>query len=159
MIFRNGFKEYALSGGIYGVLMGICFGIMHKSVITGVICGVLCGGLFAFFIYLFCRYQEKKFDIKREEISKERKIFCDGGATLNGVGGWLFFTTQGLEFYPHKINFSRKEIFIPLHSIKIKGSSLNNIVIQKGDDDVYIFRVSHRKEWKEEIEVRIGYER
>ena len=159
MIFKNGFKEYALSGGIFGLFMGIYFGIIYRSVIIGVITGTLCGVLFGLFIFLFCRHQEKKFDIKRNEISKERTIFCDGGATLNGVGGWLFFTTQGLEFYPHKINFSQKEIFIPLHSIKVKGSSLNNIVIQNGDDDVYIFRVSHRKEWKEEIEVRIGYER
>ncbi len=156
MIYKNGFKEYALSGGIYGLLMGICFGIMHRSVITGVITGVLCGGLFAFFIFLFCSHQEKKFDKKREEISKERTIFCDGGATLNGVGGWLFFTTQGLEFYPHKVNFSRTEIIIPLQAIKGVKSIKNQIVVEGADNASFAIIVSHNKEWQTQIESKIG---
>ena len=149
MIFKNGFKDYALIGGIFGLSMGIYFAITYESIITGIITGALCGVLFGFCMMLFVRSQEKKFDIKRKEISRERRIFCDGGATLNGNGGWLFFTTQGLEFYPHKLNFSSKEVFIPFQAIKIKSSSLNNIVIENGDGNAYIFRVSHRKEWIE----------
>ena len=152
MIFRNGFKEYALMGIFYGLSMGIFFGVTSENAIGGIISGVICGILFAFFMYLFIHKQEKKFDIKREEISKERKIFCDGGATLNGVGVWLFFTTQWLEFYPHKVNFSRKEIMIPLIEIKIIGSASNCLTIQNGKGDVFIFRVSHRKEWAEVIQ-------
>ena len=159
MVYRNGFKEYALSGGIYGLLMGICFGLMHRSVITGVITGVLCGALFAFFIFLFCRHQEKKFDKKREEIAKERTIFCDGGATLNGNGGWLFFTTQGLEFYPHKVNISTDVIIVPLQSIKGVKTVKNQIAIMGADGSSFAIVVSHNKEWKKEIESRIGYER
>ena len=71
MIFRNGFKEYALMGIIYGLSMGIFFGVTSKNAIGGIISGVICGILFAFFMYLFIHKQEKKFDIKREEISKE----------------------------------------------------------------------------------------
>lgn len=152
MIFKNGFKEYALSGGIFGVFMGIYFGIIYRSIITGVITGALCGVLFGLFIFLFCRHQEKKFDIKRDEISKERKIFCDGGATLNGVGGWLFFTTQGLEFYPHKINFTQKVVIIPFCEVKLLSSATNCITIKNSNNDVFIYRVSHRKEWTEVIQ-------
>ena len=53
MIFRNGFKEYALMGIIYGLSMGIFFGVTSKNAIGGIITGVICGILFAFFMYLF----------------------------------------------------------------------------------------------------------
>ena len=118
MTYKNGIKEYMLTGVIFGVPMGILFGLMHLSLLLGVITGFLCGFLFALLIFLFVKYQEKKFDKKRAEIAKERKIFCDGAATINGNGGWLFFTEKGLEFYPHKINTSTKEIVIPINTIK-----------------------------------------
>ena len=74
MTYKNGIKEYALTGVMFGVPMGILFGLMHLSLLLGVITGFLCGFLFAFLIFLFVKYQEKKFDKKRTEIAKERKL-------------------------------------------------------------------------------------
>ena len=122
MTYKNGIKEYALTGVMFGVPMGILFGLMHLSLLLGVITGFLCGFLFAFLIFLFVKYQEKKFDKKRTEIAKERKIICDGGATINGNGGWMFFTENGIEFYPHKINISTKEIL----TLNVLGDYPNN---------------------------------
>ena len=41
---------------------------------------------------------------------------------------------------------------IPLIEIKIIGSASNCLTIQNGKGDVFIFRVSHRKEWAEVIQ-------
>ncbi len=151
MIYRNGIKEYGLMGVLFGIPMGAMFGLKYLSLLTGIISGVLCGFLFAFLMFLFVKYQEKKFDKKREQIAKERKIICDGGATLNGNGGWMFFTEQGLEFYPHKINLSTKEIMIPMQSIASVKTYRNQILVSTNGQVVTIV-VSHNKEWKKQID-------
>ena len=106
MTYRNGIKEYFSTGILFGIPMGLFFGLVHLNLIVGLIGGIMSGALFAFLIFLFCKVMEKKFIKKHEEISRERKIICDGGATYEGLGGWLFFTENALEFYPHKINYS-----------------------------------------------------
>ena len=151
MTYKNGFKEYALAGLIFGIPMGLLFGLRYQNLLVGLISGALCGVLFALLIFLFVKFQEKKFDKKREEIASERKIICDGGATLNGNGGWLFFTESGIEFYPHKFNFSTKELLIPASSIESVKTSGNQLVICSGGKEIQII-VSHNKEWKRQIE-------
>lgn len=151
MIYRNGIKEYGLMGVLFGIPMGAMFGLKYLSLLTGIISGILCGFLFAFLMFLFVKYQEKKFDKKREQIAKERKIICDGGATVNGNGGWMFFTEQGLEFYPHKINLSTKEIMIPMQSIASVKTYKNQILVSTNGQVVGIV-VSHNKEWKKQID-------
>ncbi len=155
MIYRNGIKEYGLMGVLFGIPMGAMFGLKYLSLLTGIISGVLCGFLFAFLMFLFVKYQEKKFDKKREQIAKERKIICDGGATVNGNGGWMFFTEQGLEFYPHKINLSTKEIVIPMHTIASVKTYRNQILVSTNGQVVAIV-VSHNKEWKKQIDDAIA---
>ena len=155
MTYKNGIKEYALTGVMFGVPMGILFGLMQLSLLLGVITGFLCGFLFAFLIFLFVKYQEKKFDKKRTEIAKERKIICDGGATINGNGGWMFFTEDGIEFYPHKINISTKEIIIPTSMIEAVNTHKNQIVVRTSNNSIVAIVVSHNKEWKKQIEATI----
>lgn len=151
MTYKNGVKEYVLTGLLFGIPMGILFGLMHLSLSLGIIAGFLCGFLFTFLIFLFVKYQEKIFDKKRTEIAKERKIICDGGATIDGNGGWLFFTENGIEFYPHKINISTKEIVIPTNTIESVTTNKNQILIGSNGQTVAIV-VSHNKEWKKQIE-------
>ena len=151
MTYKNGIKEYALTGVMFGVPMGILFGLMHLSLLLGIITGFLCGFLFTLLIFLFIKYQEKKFDKKRTEIAKERKIICDGGATINGNGGWMFFTENGIEFYPHKINISTKEIVIPMNTIESVKTNKNQILVHANGKTIAIV-VSHNKEWKKQIE-------
>ena len=151
MTYKNGIKEYALTGVMFGGPMGILFGLMHLSLILGIITGFLSGFLFTLLIFLFIKYQEKKFDKKRTEIAKERKIICDGGATINGNGGWMFFTEYGIEFYPHKINISTEEIVIPINTIDSVKTNKNKILVSTNGKTIAIV-VSHNKEWKKQIE-------
>ena len=151
MTYKNGIKEYALAGVMFGVPMGFLFGFMHRSLLFGIIAGFFCGFLFTLLIFLFMKYQEKKFDKKRTEIARERKIICDGVATINGNGGWMFFTENGIEFYPHKINISTKEIVIPMNTIESVKTNKNQILVQANGKTIAIL-VSHNNEWKKQIE-------
>ena len=156
MIYKNGIKEYSLTTVLFGVPMGILFGLSKLSFIVGVISGVLSGLLFTLLMFLFIKIQEKKFDKKRIEIAKERKIICDGGATINGNGGWMFLTENGIEFYPHKINISTEEIKIPTNIIEAVKTHKNQIVVSTANKSTVAIVVSHNKEWKKQIEATIG---
>ncbi len=151
MTYKNGKKEYILMGVLFGVPMGAFFGIMYLDVVLGIICGVLSGFLYALLIFLFVKFQEKKYDKKRIEIANMRRIICDGGATVNGNGGWMFLTECGIEFYPHKINFSTNNIMIPLNIIVSVQTKRNQLVINTTDYTVSIV-VTHNNEWKKHIE-------
>ena len=155
MTYKNGIKEYSLTALCFGVPMGILFGLRYLSFTVGAITGVLSGLLFALAIFIFVKIQEKKFDKKRAEIAKERKIICDGGATINGNGGWMFFTENGIEFYPHKINFSTKEIKIPMNMIGAVKAQKNQLVVSVVNKSAVSIVVSHNKEWKKQIEKMI----
>lgn len=151
MTYKNGIKEYVMTGVLFGAPMGLLFGLMYFDFILGIISGVVCGILFAFLIFLFVKFQEKQFAKKRAEMEKERRIICDGGATLDGNGGWMFFTDIGLEFYPHKMNLSTKEVIIPASAIDGVRTAKNQLIISTDGKDVAIV-VSHNKEWKKQIE-------
>lgn len=151
MRYRNGIKEYLLMALIYGIPMGLLF-VLKSNILTGTIMGVLSGMLFAFIIFLFIKFQEKKFDKKRVEIAKERRIICDGAATIQGTGGWLFLTELGIEFYPHKINVSREELKIPINMIRSVTTNKNQIIIYTTPNFMYTINVSHNKEWKKQID-------
>lgn len=94
--------------------------------------------------------------IKCVEIAKERRIFCDGSAAVKGAGGCLFFTENGLEFYPHKVNDTQNKLFIPRHMIKTVGMKGNQIVIDTTEDLKIAILVSQNKRWKKEIESAIN---
>jgi hypothetical protein len=132
--------------------MGIIFGLWQKSVLVGIISGAMCGILYGVIMFLFVKSQEKKFDKMREQIASERKIICDGGATLHGNGGWLFLTEFGLEFYPHKVNFSRQEMRISLKSINAASVLGKSILISvKEYTNAITIIVTHNKEWQKQI--------
>ena len=152
MTYKNGIREYLLLAVCYGVPMGIIFGLWQKSVLVGIISGAMCGILYGVIMFLFVKSQEKKFDKMREQIASERKIICDGGATLHGNGGWLLLTEYGLEFYPHKVNFSRQEMRIPLKSINAASVLGKSILISvKESTNAITIIVTHNKEWQKQI--------
>ena len=155
MTYKNGIKEYSLTTVLFGVPMGIIFGLSKLSFLVGAVSGILSGLLFTLLIFLFVKIQEKKFDKKRVEIAKQRKIICDGGATIQGNGGWMFLTEDGLEFYPHKINISTEEIKIPTSTIEAVKIHKNQIVLSIADHSTVAIVVSHNKEWKQQIEAAL----
>ena len=152
MIFKNRFKDYLLTGVIFGVGMGMLQCIRYQSIIMGIISALILGFTFSLFIFLFSKLLEKKYDKMRDEISKDREIICDGAATLRGNGGWIFFTDIGFEFYPHKINFSRKQIIIPEETVISVDASGRALIIRTEKNEVYKFFVAQSKSWKRLID-------
>lgn len=152
MVYRNGIKEYLLTTVLFGGIMGIFIGLIRLNVLLGVIMGVLSGCLFSFLMFLFVKVVEKKFDKMRVEIAEERKIFCDGGATIQGVGGWMFLTENGVEFYPHKINYTQDKLFIPLKEIQTVETKGNQILIRTVNNLQFAIVVAKNNQWKKEIE-------
>lgn len=157
MTYKNGIKEYTMTTLIFGFPMGFVFARTYQSALLGVISGLLCGCLFTLLLFLFIKIQEKKYDKKRFEIAKERKIICDGAATVQGNGGWMFFTEYGLEFYPHKINISQKDLMIPINLIKSVKTNKNQLVVKTTEHSTIAIVVSHNKEWAEQIKQYIKY--
>lgn len=151
MVYKNGIKEYFMTTVLFGIPMGILQGLVHRSALLGVIAGIFCGFSFSLLLFLFVKIQEKKYDKKRLEIAKEREIVCDGGATVQGNGGWLFLTDYGLEFYPHKINISQKNLMIPKSAIKFVKTNKNRLVVDTIENTTIEFVVSHNKEWLEQM--------
>lgn len=151
MSYKNGIKEYTMTTLLFGGPMGILFGLMRQSALLGIISGIFAGCLFTLIIFLFVKVQEKKFDKKRLEIAKERNIVCDGGATFQGNGGWMFFTEYGLEFYPHQINISRKNLMIPINTISSVKTDKNRLIVETIENLAFAIVVSHNKEWVEQI--------
>ncbi len=152
MIYRNGIKEYSLSFLIFGGCMGIFFGIVSRSIPIGLLCGLFSGLLFALLMWAITKLLEIKFNKKRKEIAKKREIICDGGATIQGSGGWMYLSKQGLEFYPHKINISTEPILIPITNILGADVQKNKLVIATSGNRNIIAVVAHAKEWKMHID-------
>ncbi|MBQ2881272.1 MAG: hypothetical protein IJE40_03295 [Clostridia bacterium] len=157
MTFKNGAKGYIITGVLYGIPMGLIFGIMSLNVIVGIVSGILAGTLFAFLIFLFSKFMENKFAKMRAEIAANRKVICDGAATVNGNGGWLFLTEHGLEFYPHKINVSTKEMRIPFSMIQSVDANKNLLIVTLKDGQKIKMIVIKNTEWKKQIEAVMTY--
>ena len=156
MIYKNGIQEYTLIGVIFGGLMGIFLGLSHQSLWYGILGGLASGVLFALLMLLFIKAMEKKFDAKREEIAKERHIHCDGAATVAGNGGWMFLTENELEFYPHKINCSRRELHLPLSSLRSVSVRGNTLQIAISDGTTCSVVVSQSKDWERQLNAVIA---
>ena len=147
MIYKNGLKEYTFSTLGFGTPMGLLYGVIYRSALIGVFSGIFCGLLFTVLIFLFVKAHEKKYSKMRFEISKERTVICDGGATVKGNGGWMFFTEQGLEFYPHKVNLSQEKMFIPTSTIASIKAEKNKLIVNTTENLKFAIVVSHNKDW------------
>jgi hypothetical protein len=151
MIYRNGWREFFILAVSFGAPMSVFF-IIQYGFVAGAIGGVSAGLLFGGAMTLFTRGTEKKFAKMRAEIAADRRIICDGGATWQGIGGWMFFTAAGLEFYPHKFNHARKEFAIPLAQLSEVRLKRNLLVIVLKDGTGLEVVVSKSKEWKKQID-------
>ncbi len=154
MIYRNTYKNYLLSALIFGIPMGVIFGLLRQSLWVGLLFACLCGGLFALLLGLFSKILSKKFDKHRQKLSEQRPIFCDGPANFGSIGGWLFFTSYGLEFYPHKVNFSQNVTALPLSGFASVTLHRKLLRIQI-ENTAYDFAVAHSKEWLAQIQSRL----
>lgn len=63
----------------------------------------------------------------------------------------MFFTEYGLEFYPHKINISRKNLMMPINSIISVKTNKKQLIVETIENLTFAIVVSHNKEWVEQI--------
>ena len=109
-------KMKVLSTVLFGVPMGLLVAIFTAFQSGGILFGVAFGAgtglfaglLFTFAISIFSTVQAQKFLSARIEITEKHAVMYDGEANniidKKAVGGWLFLTSDGLLFKPHKFN-------------------------------------------------------
>ena len=154
MVYRNGWKEFFITAIGFGAPMSLFF-IIQYGFALGLAGGVLAGLLFGGAMTLVTRGTEKRFAKLRTEIVSDRRVICDGGATWQGLGGWMFLTEAGLEFYPHKFNHGKQNFAIPteeLVSVRVKRNIVT-VALTNGSEVSAV--VSHAKEWEAQIKAVI----
>lgn len=155
MVYKSGFKNCLMTVIIFGVLYGLFMGLFAKNVIMGIVLGVVCGFFFALGLSIFSKRIEKKSKNLRMEISKVRKIICEGPANqkkgANAIGGWLFLSEDAIEFYPHKMNFGGQNIPILLDDVMKIETKSNYLKIYTKTNDLYTFVVNKAKLWESSI--------
>lgn len=148
--------KMVIEKGTQGILLGILFGL-----IVGVICGIASAILFGILIGIFGAKQAKKFEPVKESLSLSYTIFYEGGANhfvgKEGVGGWLFLTSQGLYFQSHSFNLQNHELWIHYENIKSVGTYKNlgflhnGLCIEDNNGNIEKFVVNDAKKWEEEM--------
>ena len=155
MVYKNGIKEWAIMCCGYGLVFGVLMGLFWGDMTTGIITGVLSGVLFTVCMAIFSKHIEKKAEHLRAEISKARKIICEGPANhkkgVNAIGGWLFLSEDAIEFYPHKMNIGGQNIPILLDDISDVETKLNQLKIHTKTNETFIFVVNKANLWKQSI--------
>ena len=159
MVYKNGFKEYAIiccaGGGAYGLIMGIFF----EDLMLGLLCGVLFGVIFTLILWIFSSHLEKKSQYIRSEIGKTTHIICEGPANrqrgANAIGGWMFLTDYALDFFPHKINIGGRSIPIYIDDIAGVEVKSNKLIIRTKAYETYIFVVNKANLWKQSLDARM----
>lgn len=125
VIKPNFIKLWLISIVSFGLILALPSVIIEFYL--GIICGLVCGVLFAGLMHIAMIILQRKFSILSSEISETKTIIVEGGATLDGVGGWLFITNEGVEFHNHKINFGKKSFAVThanIQSIEKDGRCL-----------------------------------
>ena len=156
MIFKPKFSHlfflslglYMIGGELFGILYGLSISNMTYGALFGLYWGIACGVAFPIVMQLISFLLEIKYRKLRKAIAADRRLICDGSATLNGNGGWLYFTEQGLEFYPHKINLSTDKVILPLHLIESVETTKNILIVKLAADLSYPFVVAQNNDWK-----------
>ena len=162
-------KTFVLTALTYGVPLGIFFALQaliqlrnpELSIIIGIVLGALSGSLFAFLTRLFTKRQSQKFDEDRKKILKKNRIVYEASANrVKGkttMGGWLFLTTNGLSFKPHKYNLDIHELWISHKDIasitvhKSLGFLKNGLIIEQKNGDKNRLLVNQPDVWIEKI--------
>ena len=137
-----------LGGVCFGIIMGIMYVLQMGAlgILLGIGSGLMWGGLFGLVMQLLVSGLHKKFAAKRAEISAFRRIIIEGGANLNGNGGWLFVTSDGVEYYTHKMNFSNQTLKFSNYEIQSISKEGGKLVIV-ANNTKYKFVVDYVDTW------------
>lgn len=157
---KNFLKVFFTAGVPFGTIIGLGFAIFN-GIYSGIVSGVISGLLFGLGISAFIQIQAEKFKKIKSEVTNGKKVIMDGGANhfkgAEGVGGWLYLTSEEIIFKSHAFNVQKHETVIPLDRIvEVKTVStlgfipnglqivINNGIIEK-------FVVNTRKVWVKKI--------
>ena len=163
-------------GAVFGTVFGAIYLIIHiteslvggfdlsrfiLAILMGIGKGLVLGGAFCLVLFLFCVFLAKKFKKVKEELSKERDILFDGPSNhfvgSEGVGGWLFLSSDTLCFRSHAFNFNRHTMEIPLSEItsvercRIHGLANTGILVHTVGGNEERFVVDPPAEWVEKL--------
>ena len=96
---------------------------------------------------------EKKSKPLRAEISKTRKIVCEGPASYTKADGWMFLSEVAIEFYEEKADASKELVILLGSIIEVEGKRTRLII--KTQEASYRFFVYKAKKWKKAIEAAL----
>ena len=130
MVYKTQIKGYVIIGIVSGGTFGLVMGILRQNLIAGFSGGIIFGLLYSLYIAFASKRQAKKFDTKREEIKRSKKLYSDGPATFANNGGWLFLTEDALEFYPQKLTATKQPLCISLTEIQTASIEKGKLIVQ-----------------------------
>jgi hypothetical protein len=157
-------KTALTTGAPFGLLMGPLFGFGFQLGVFGVALGALCGVLFGVCMGAFASYQGRKFASENPGAPGEDLIrhgVANRFLRLEGVGGYLYLTTERLLFRSHKVNVRNHELSIPLKDIVSVRPYLTAGFIPNGLEVVWAegrerFVVEDRHGWADGIRGAMG---
>lgn len=153
-------KNVIKSGIFFGIVMGVVFSFLN-DVFTGIIGGIISGVCYGVLMDIFMKRMAKKFEKSKPQIVTDKLIVMEGPANhfkgIEGVGGWIFLTTDELIFKSHLMNIQNHELIIPLNQIiEIRavltlGIIANGLKIITVDNKSERFVVNSPKIWVQKI--------
>lgn len=150
VIIKSDFKKmwfFSMLGGIIYALPVIIIINFIVGMSVGLVFVTVFGGL----MHLALVFLEKKFAKTSLLISKTKTIVIEGGASVDGSGGWLFITNEGVEYYTHRLNFDNKSFTLKhneIQAIKKDGKKLviisNNVkrTLKVNNIDAWLTRIN-----------------
>jgi len=138
------------------IIFGPFFGFIHASIFVGIITGIG----FTILLQIFINWQLKQFKAIKLELSKDYKIIFDDGANLfrnkEGVGGYLYLTTEKLIFKSHNFNIQVGDLEIKLKDIINVERVLTFKIIPNGikittSKESFRFVVNKPKTWQRKL--------
>ena len=143
---------------LVSMLGGLEFGVVMMLIIgpPGILSGILFGVLFGLAMQIMTGSLEKKWAAKRAEVSATKTIIVEGGANLDGNGGWLFVTAESVEFYTHRVNIDHKTLIFcgdEVQSIHKEGMRLAVVA----NNTKYVFVVDNVDRWLKHIKPKSSY--
>lgn len=155
MTYKNGARECLKFGMLSGLIMAAFLTFISQNPIFGVLVGFVWCVFYTFLMLIMIKLMEKNFSEVRAQMAKEKKIICDGSATVKGKGSWMFLSDAEILFCFHKSNHSNNKITISLIDIKSVATQKNKLIITLRTQTSVVAIVCRSKEWKRQIEEAI----
>jgi len=154
-----GLKSWTFTVIGFGLPTGVLYSL-RGNWLSGMAGGLLAGVLFATIMRWFAAHLRKRFVTQRPDFGDE-SILYEGPANhfqgAEGVGGYLWLTTEQLCFRSHRFNIQNHECRIPLAGIaaveatRTLGIIPNGLVVHTESGATERFVVHGNRSWTAEI--------